>query len=53
MWIFLLAILLGIVLFKLGILSVLVAVLELSLKATIGVIAGIGLLMIWIQHRKP
>jgi hypothetical protein len=53
MWIFLLTITFGIILFKLGVLSVLVSMLALSLKAAIGVIAAIGLLMIWIQHRKP
>lgn len=51
--IWLVAIIAAVLLIKLGALSVLVSVLALSLKAAIGVIAGIGLLMIWIQYRKP
>ena len=42
----------GALLIKLGALSVLVTVLTVSLKAAIGLIAGIGLLALFIQHRK-
>ena len=42
----------GAVLIKLGALSVLLTVLAVSLKIVIGLIAGIGLLMIWIENRK-
>ena len=52
MWIFLFAIVLGIVLFKLGVLSVIVAVLKISLIAVIGCVAGVGILMIWIQSKN-
>lgn len=34
------------------ILSTIVTVLAVSLKAAIGVIAGMGLLMLWIENRK-
>ncbi|MEI6827894.1 MAG: hypothetical protein WCK54_20065 [Desulfuromonadales bacterium] len=43
----------GALLIKLGALSVLVTVLAVSLKAVIGLVAGIGLLMLYIQNRKP
>ena len=43
----------GALLIKLGALSVLVSVLAFSLKAVIGLVAGIGLLMIWIQSKNP
>lgn len=49
-WIIL--IIVGVLLIKLGALSVLVAVLTISLKAVIGCIAAMGLLMLYIQHRK-
>jgi hypothetical protein len=51
MWIFLLAIILVVILIKLGALSVLVTVLAFSLKAVIGLVAGIGLLMLYIESR--
>jgi MFS superfamily sulfate permease-like transporter len=53
MWIFLIAIVLGIVLFKLGVLSVVVAVLKISLVAVIGCVSALGLLMLWIQSKNP
>ena len=43
----------GALLIKLGALSVLVTVLAVSLKVVIGLIAGIGLLMLWIQSKNP
>lgn len=51
-WIFIIAIVLGIILFKLGVLAVLVTILAVSLKAAIFVIAAMGIFMIWLQHRK-
>ena len=42
----------GAVMVKLGALSAIVTVLAVSLKVVIGLIAGIGLLMIWIENRK-
>ena len=50
--IWIIVIIAGAVLIKLGALSVLVTVLAVSLKAAIGCIAAMGLLMLWIQHRK-
>ena len=50
--IWIVAIIAGALLIKLGALSVLVTILTISLKAAIGLIAGIGLLAIYIQHRK-
>lgn len=52
-WIIILIIIAGVLLIKLGALSVLVTVLAVSLKVVIGFIAFLGLLMIWIQSRKP
>ncbi len=49
-WIILIVV--GALLIKLGALSVLVAVLIISLKAVIGCITAAGLLMLYIQHRK-
>jgi hypothetical protein len=49
-WIILIVV--GALLIKLGALSVLVAVLAVGFKAAIFVIAAMGLLMIWLQYRK-
>lgn len=46
------AIIVGALLIKLGALSVLVAVFAIGFKAAIVVIAGMGLTMIWLQNRK-
>ena len=43
----------GALLIKLGALSVLVTVLAESLKIVIGFIAFLGLLMPWLENRKP
>lgn len=51
--IWIIVIIAGALLIKLGALSVLVTVLAVSLKVVIGLIAGIGLLMLYIQNRKP
>lgn len=52
-WLILILIIIaGALLIKLGALSVLVTVLAVSLKAVIGLVAGIGLLMLWIQHKQ-
>ena len=53
MWIFLLAIVLGFILIKLGALSVLVTVLAMSLKAVIILVAALGLFILWLENRKP
>lgn len=53
MFMFLIAVVVGIILFKLGVLSVLVAVLGTALKAAILVIGILGIFMLWLQHRKP
>jgi hypothetical protein len=42
----------GALLIKLGALSVMVTVLAVSFKVVIGLIAGLGLLMLWIQNRS-
>ena len=52
MWIFLIAIVLGIILFKLGVLTVLVTVLGVSLKVAIGIIAAMGLFILWLENRN-
>ena len=52
MWIFLIVVVLGIVLFNLGALSVLVSVLSVAFKAAIVVIAALGILMLYIQHGR-
>lgn len=49
-WIIL--IIVGALLIKLGALTVLVTVLSVAFKAAIFVIAAMGLLMLWLQHRK-
>ena len=49
-WIIL--ILVGALLIKLGALSVLVVVLSVAFKSAIVVIAVMGLMMIWLKHRK-
>ncbi len=41
----------GALLIKLGALSVLVTVLAVSLKVAIGIIAAIGIFMIWVESR--
>lgn len=50
--IWIIAIIVGALLIKLGALSVLVAVLAMGFKAAIFIIALMGLTMIWLQHRK-
>jgi MFS superfamily sulfate permease-like transporter len=42
----------GALLIKLGALSVLVSVLAFSLKAVIGLVAALGLFMLWLENRK-
>ena len=51
-WITILILIAGAALIKFGALSVLVTVLAVSLKVVIGIIAGIGLLMIWIESKQ-
>ena len=53
MWIFFALAATGIILFKLGVLSVLVAVLSVAFKAAILVIAAMGLLVLFLQLRRP
>ena len=43
----------GTLLIKLGALSVLVTVLAVSLKIVIFGIASLGILILWIQNKKP
>jgi len=43
----------GALLIKLGALSVIVAVLSMAFKGAIVIIASMGLLMLYIQHRRP
>ena len=38
--------------FKLGVFAVLVTILAVSLKVAIGLIAVLGLLILWIENRK-
>jgi hypothetical protein len=49
-WIILIVV--GALLIKLGALSVLVTVLAVSFKAAIVVIAALGLFIIWLEHRR-
>ena len=51
--IWIIVIIAGALLIKLGALSILVTVLAVSLKVVICLIAFLGLLMIWIQNKKP
>lgn len=51
-WITILILFAGAVLIKLGALSVLVNVLALSLKAVIGLVAALGLFILWLENRK-
>ena len=51
--IWIVAIIMGAVLIKLGALSVLVTILSVAFKAAIGVIAVMGLLMLWLELKRP
>ena len=51
-WTFLIIVVIGIILFKLGVLTVLVAVLAAAFKVSIVVIAAMGLMMLYIQHGR-
>ena len=50
-WITILILIAGAALIKLGALSVIVSVLALSLKVVIGLVAAIGIFMIWVESR--
>jgi hypothetical protein len=50
-WSTILTLVAGAALIKLGALSVIVSVLALSLKVVIGLVAAIGLFMIWVESR--
>jgi hypothetical protein len=49
---FVLIIIAGALLFKLGVFAIMVTVLAVSLKVAIGLIAALGLLILWIENRK-
>jgi hypothetical protein len=51
LWIIL--IIVGALLIKLGALTVIASLLAMAFKVAIGVIAAIGLLILWIELRKP
>jgi len=51
-WLSIVVILLAVMLVKLGALSVLVTVLSVSFKAAIGVIAALGILILYLQHGR-
>ena len=53
MFMFLAAVVVGIILFNLGAMSVMLSVLGTALKGAILVIGILGIVRLWLQHRKP
>jgi hypothetical protein len=51
-WTIIIFCILAFVLFKLGVFAILVTILAVSLKVAIGLIAALGLLILWIENRK-